>query len=208
MPNVDFKFYAITDRKRLVESLFLNHLDRAVSEGVRAIQIREKDLSPKALYELCDRIKTTIGPRDVKLFVNDRADIALTLDLDGVHLTEQSLPVYRVRKIMGPDKFVGVSVHDLHGAIHAENEGADFIVLGPVEKTNSKPDGKPISEELFQTILSETKIPVFALGGITPENASAWIRNGAFGVAGISLWMEPKGFTERLQKLKTILGTL
>ena len=84
--NIPFRFYGITDRKRMIESLFLSHLDRAVKAGLKALQIREKDLSPRALYELTDKIRTISATRSVRIFINDRVDIAMALDLDGVHL--------------------------------------------------------------------------------------------------------------------------
>lgn len=207
--NIPFRFYGITDRKRMIESLFLSHLDRAVKAGLRALQIREKDLSPRALYELTDKIRTISATRRVRIFINDRVDIAMALDLDGVHLSTQSMPTYNVRKLVGPDKLIGVSTHDLHEAIHAENEGADFIVIGPIGETRSKPKGHAVlSEKEFEIIREEVKIPIFVLGGVQTNNISHWLQKGVHGAAGISLLMDDENLEERFSNLKSTLGSL
>ena len=207
--NISFRFYGITDRKRRIESLFLSHLDRAVKAGLKAIQIREKDLSARALYELTDKVRTISAAHQVRLFINDRVDIALAPFLDGVHLSTQSIPTYNVRKLLGPDKLIGVSTHNLHEAIHAENEGADFIVVGPIDATPSKPKSHSLlSESEFDVIREEVKIPIFVLGGVRNDNISQWLKKGAYGAAGISLLMDEENLEERFADLKSVLGGL
>ncbi len=206
--NIDFKFYAITDRKQTNENLFFTQIEEAIELGVRAIQIREKDLSPRELFDFCLNVQTLIGTRDVKLLVNDRCDIAAALGLDGVHLTEKSIPIENARKILGPDRLIGVSTHSIETVSLAETGGADFVVLGPIAETQFKPKRELMTMDRFKTICELTKIPVFALGGITPDNAESCINAGAQGVAGISLWMHARGMRDRLTRLKTGLRSL
>lgn len=201
--KIDFKFYAITDRKQIQPALFLTQIEEALTQGVRAIQVREKDLSPAALHRLCGEIKTLTEKFGAKLLVNDRCDIALSLNLDGVHLSEISIPADRARKILGKEKLIGVSAHSHEGVLNAQSLGADFVVLGPVAESSSKPVGHSVLPVgYFHECCNNSNIPVFALGGIHLDNTAFWLRQGAYGVAGISIWMNQHPWPD----LKNILG--
>lgn len=207
--KIDFRLYAITDRKRIKKDRFLYHIEKAFACGLKAIQIREKDLSPLELFRLCERIKKLAQGHPVKIFVNDRVDIMLALDLDGVHLTEQSLPVDQVRKIIGHEKLMGVSAHSTERLQTAYAESADFAVLGPVAITSSKPQGHTIlTPEKFTSACANVNMPVFALGGVDSDNVRLWIEHGAHGVAGISIWMEAEDIAVRLKQLEKSLEHL
>lgn len=201
--KINFKFYAITDRKQIGPALFLAQIEEALTHGVRAIQVREKDLSPAALHRLCGEIKTLTETFGAKLLINDRCDIALSLDLDGVHLSETSISADRARKILGNEKLIGVSTHSREGVLNAQSLGADFVVLGPVAESSSKPAGHSVlTAGYFHECCKNSTIPVFALGGIHADNAGFWLRQGAYGVAGISIWMNQHPWPD----LKDILG--
>ncbi|MBX7150323.1 thiamine phosphate synthase [bacterium] len=203
-----FKFYGITDRNLTGEKYF-HHLEKAFQSGVGCIQIREKDLSPVELYQLCERIRSIAEPYDVKILINDRIDIALSLGLNGVHLTSNSLPADRARMILRKQALIGVSTHSESDVQSASGLGADFVVLGPVAPSPSKPAGHPIlSLDEFHSICDHSPIPVYALGGMTLANVKKFIEAGAAGVAGISLLMQPEGLEQRLYDLKVILGSL
>ncbi len=207
--NVDFKFYGITSRGRMTPVAFIDHLQGTVKAGVRAIQVREKDLTPRELWSLCRDIKALAEKTGTLVFVNDRIDILLSLDLDGIHLTESSLPVADVRRIIGTTKWIGASTHDRSGAIAAASAGADFVVCGPVAPTPSKPAGHAIlSEAAFRQICQDVPVPVFALGGVQTENITQWLEAGAHGVAGISLLMDPHDIVGRMERIKKKLGHL
>lgn len=206
--NPGFKFYGITDRKWVGEKYF-QHLEEAFQSGVRCIQIREKDLSPVELYRLCERVRPIAKQYHVKILINDRIDIALSLNLNGVHLASTSLPPDRARMILGKQALIGVSAHSGSDVISAGEHGADFVVLGPVAPSPSKPVGHPIiSLDEFRSIANRSSIPVYALGGIALANAGNFMEAGAAGIAGISLLMQPEGLAQRLHDLKTILGGL
>jgi len=182
---IDFRLYVISDRT-LCSSL-PEIFQKICQTGVRGIQVREKDLPPQHLYTLVREIQQSTEQYNPHMFINDRVDVAHASGAAGVHLTEQSIPVHAVRKIV-PDNFlIGVSTHNLERAKQAESEGADFITFSPIYETQSKriyvpPQGL----HKLELVSGQVKIPVFALGGITPQRTSECLNAGAFGVAVIS----------------------
>ncbi len=179
---IDFKLYLITDRK-LCKKPFLEVIESACKAGVKAIQLREKDLSSKELVELALKVREITSRYNTKLFINDRVDIAKIVNADGVQLTENSLPIEVVKKI-APESIIGVSRHTLESCLEAEKSGADFVVFGSVFK--DKLDFKAQGLENLKLICKKVKIPVFAVGGVNSENARLCFDNGAFGVAVVS----------------------
>ena len=141
--ELDFlRVYLITDRKRIGKDRFLNAVEGALEGGVRALQIREKDLNPNDLLALALEVKSITGRYHAKLFINDRADIAVMAGADGVHLTETSIQAREVKNSF-PDLIVGVSTHSIEGARRAETQGADFITFSPIYETPSKANYGP-----------------------------------------------------------------
>ncbi|HOP41741.1 MAG TPA: thiamine phosphate synthase, partial [Geobacteraceae bacterium] len=159
----------------------------ALRGGVRAVQLREKDLPARDLYELACRMKETTDRYGAKLLVNDRLDVALAAGADGVHLGESSLPLPRAREIVGDRLLIGVSCHGKEGALSAQENGADFITFSPIFFTPSKaPYGEPVGTELLAEACRLLRIPVFALGGIKKERVREVLDYGARGIALIS----------------------
>ena len=162
-------------------------IGQACAAGVRCLQIREKDLSPKALYEFVCEIQKNLAGHQPTILINDRVDIALATSIDGVHIPETGMPVDIARSSLPAGKLLGVSAHSLDRAIEAEALGADFITFGPVFHTPSKESyGNPVGLEALKRVTSQTNIPVFALGGVKPENTTQCLDAGAHGVAVIS----------------------
>jgi thiamine-phosphate pyrophosphorylase len=161
--------------------------ETALEAGVKAIQLREKDLSAKALLDMAYWMRELTNEFGAQLFINDRVDVALSVKADGVHLGRQSIPVQAVRKIAGKTLMIGVSTHTVGEAIEAEKDGADFITLGPVYETPSKAKyGKPVGLETLREAKSRTTLPIFAIGGIKPGNVREVKEAGADGIALIS----------------------
>ena len=156
------------------------------------MQIREKSLSARVLYELATRAAAITRGTATRLLVNDRFDVARAAGADGVHLTARSLPVKVVRAICGDDFLIGVSTHSLETALNARSEGADFIVFGPVFETPSKQIyGEPQGLERLREVTKALEgFPVIAIGGINRENADECFRAGASGIAAIRLFNE------------------
>ena len=182
------RLYAITDRKKYGKS-FLGTLERILKKGVKMVQLREKDLPGRELYELAKEVRKLTKKYDALLLINERFDIALAVEADGVHLPENSFPPSVVKRI-NPSLIVGFSAHSLEGALYAEKEGADFITLSPIFKTSSHPDAKPIGLKTLREISQKVKIPVYALGGITWDRIKVCYKNGAYGIAGITMFLE------------------
>ena len=193
--KVDFKLYLITDRKQLITSSHfsfpISHLLFAVRQalkgGVKAIQLREKDLGTRELLKLAHKMRDSTKKYSARLFINDRFDIALAVKADGVHLTQNSIPADVVRKAVKKKLLIGVSAHSLKEAKVAEKAGADFITLGPVYRTPSKLKyGRPIGINTLKKVSREMKIPVFAIGGVKSHCVMEVRKAGAYGIAMIS----------------------
>ena len=170
------KRYCITDSIEVAA--------RASREGVDLIQIRAKELSGRALTELLKSAVTVVGH---KVLVNTRTDVALACAAGGVHLPAHSIAPSTIRAITPPGFLIGVSCHTIEELQTAEREGADFAVFGPVFASLTKAL-TPIGLDAFRTAAQSVRLPVYALGGVTAENAELCIAAGAAGVAGISLF--------------------
>jgi thiamine-phosphate pyrophosphorylase len=188
--SLDFlRLYLITDIQRIGKNRFLSAMEEALQGGVRALQIREKDLSSKDLLALALKIRPLTQRYKAKLFINDRVDIAVMAGADGVHLTETSVQASEVKNKF-PDLIVGVSTHSIEGARLADTQGADFITFSPVYETPSKVSyGPPQGLDALGQVTEAVRLPVLALGGITLHRVSECLEQGAFGVAVISdIW--------------------
>jgi thiamine-phosphate pyrophosphorylase len=187
MPSVDFRLYLVTDRRQVRCGTLLSILTQFIASGGPAIQLRERDLSTREQLELARSIQGLIRSTGTKLLINDRADLAIISGSDGVHLRETSLPASVVRRTVGAERLIGVSVHSVEGAAQAEAQGADFAVLGPIYETPSKREyGPPLGLEVLERTCRRVHIPVFAIGGITIARAREALNAGAFGVAVLS----------------------
>jgi thiamine-phosphate pyrophosphorylase len=175
----------VTDRRVCGDKALEEVVSQAIEGGANVIQMREKDLSAAELFTLSVRLRAKTKNRSL-LLINDRLDVAQACGADGVQLPESGLPTAVARWVMGRHSLIGRSVHDIEAGRQAEADGADMVVVGPVFKTGSKPDKKPVGLELIKEIAEAVPLPVIAIGGITPENAGDVIRAGAAGVAVIS----------------------
>ena len=183
---VDFRLYLITDRKQTKLPL-PEAVRMALEGGVKAIQVREKDLPVRDLLELAGQMRRLTREFGAKLFINDRVDVALAVEADGVHLGRQSIPPEPVKSLVGSRMLVGVSTHTIDEARAAESGGADFITFGPVFFTPSKAlFGQAVGLEYLKSAKKTINIPVFALGGIKSGNIRQVLRYGADGVSMIS----------------------
>jgi len=192
--------YAITSGQTTIRTTpespefsdILRLVERAVAAEISLVQLREKWLSARVLYELTTRAVAITRGTATRLLVNDRFDIARAAGADGVHLTTRSLPVNIVRSICDDDFLIGVSTHSLETALNARTDGADFIVFGPVFETPSKQIyGEPKGLERLREVTKALEgFPVIAIGGINRANADECFRAGASGIAAIRLFNE------------------
>lgn len=206
LPSLDFNLYLITDRQASRGRDLRLVVEEALKGGVKAIQLREKDLSSRAQYELASEMRELTTRYNAALFINDRVDIALSVDADGVHLGVSSLPIHQARKLLGNNRLIGVSCHNQVDAIAAQDFGADFITYGPVFHTPSKAAyGPPIGIDSLREVTPRLSIPVFALGGINILNTSEVISAGARGIALISAVIAAKNPCEEAKSLLALL---
>jgi len=178
----------ITDRKLFTDNhLLFTAVEEALKGGSKAVQLREKDLGTRDLLDMAYKMRELTKTYEAKLFINDRVDIALAVEADGVQLGKESIPAHAVRKSFQDKLIIGVSTHSLDEAIEAESGGADFITLGPVYHTPSKMKyGEPIGIEILSKVVAKTLIPVIAIGGIKLDKVREVKEAGADGVALIS----------------------
>lgn len=201
-----FRLYLISDRKLFHnEDAFLNATEIALAAGVKAFQLREKDLTARQLYWLAKKVRELTKRHDALLFINDRIDIALSVDADGVHLPQSGFPAYIVRKVWKEKFLIGVSTHTFEEAREA-SEWADFITFSPIFHTSSKAQyGKPQGVEKLMEIKKAVGCKVFALGGINLNNVHEVIPH-CDGVAMISGIFSQENIAETVKKFNDILG--
>ena len=179
----------ITDRQSLRGETLLEAIARNLEGGADWIQIREKDLSARELFELVTRVMGLPNPRGVKILVNTRADVAVAAGADGVHLPAGSPAPRRFRTVAPSGFLIGVSCHSVGEVAAAERSGADYVVFGPVFAPISKgSDVAPRRLDGLRDAAAAVRIPVLGLGGITSGNSGDCVQAGAAGVAGISLF--------------------
>ncbi|WZL74321.1 thiamine phosphate synthase [Clostridiaceae bacterium 35-E11] len=198
--------YLVTDDSKLDFETLYQKLASALQGGVGLLQLREKTASSKTFYEHALAVKPLCQEYQVPLIINDRLDIALAVDADGVHLGQNDLPLSVARKILGPDKIIGISARTTEDALKAEKEGADYLGVGAVFPTSTKEDAQRISEEVFAAIQSAVTIPIVAIGGITLENAATIVNRGVSGIAVVSAILNQRDAKAAAQTLKNLFA--
>ena len=187
---IDFRFYLISDRNLCRGRPLTSVLKQACQAGVRAIQIREKDLTSDDLLNLTKTIKIEPAAYKPLIMINSSINVTLDSGVGGIHLPE-NIKIQMVRKDLPKGVLIARSTHSRAGAEAAEAEGADFITYGPIYYTPSKAQyGPPKGLRELSKIAKSVKIPIFALGGITPDRTRECLDAGAYGVAAISAVLE------------------
>ena len=194
----------ITERTSLRGDL-LPQIARALEAGVDLVQIREKDLSSRDLYELVRDVLGLKNPTGTRIVLNERVDVALAADAAGVHLPSRAVPPSRIRGVTSPEFLIGVSCHNLEEVRRAEAEGAGYVVFGPVFPTATKMKyGPPQGLAALARTCRAVRIPVLALGGVTVDNAAQCMDSGGGGIAGISLFQESANLTADVAALRAL----
>lgn len=185
--KIDFTLYLVTDRASSLGRSNLEVIAAAVEGGVTIVQLREKEAATRVFYEKGLEIRDFLRSRGIPLIVNDRIDIALALDADGVHLGQDDMPLAVARRILGAHKMIGISVFDPEEAREAERGGADYLGLSPVFLTGTKPDlSRQLGLKGIPQIRQSVTIPLVGIGGIDPSNVYDAVRAGLDGVAVVS----------------------
>ena len=200
MKNIDLSLYLVTDNSENEEK-FLKTIEEAILGGVTVVQIREKTAETLDFYNLAVKVKEITTKYDVPLIINDRVDVALAIDADGVHVGQSDMPCDVTRRLIGEDKILGVSAATIEEAKKAENDGADYIGTGAVFPTKTKKDAESVTKKDLSDITKSINIPVVAIGGITIENAGELKDTGIAGLSVVSAIMsadDPKKASKKL----------
>lgn len=200
-PEVDYTLYLCTDRKKMTTDTIEEAVELAIQGGVTVVQLREKDCTSREFYEIAKVVKAITDAYEVPLLINDRIDVALAIDADGVHLGQSDIPVYVARDILGQDKIIGATANTKEKAEQAWKDGADYLGVGDVFGTSTKADTKKISLEQLKEIKKAVDIPVVAIGGINKDNISLLKETGVDGAAVISAVVGEKDITAAVETL-------
>jgi thiamine-phosphate pyrophosphorylase len=191
MPGPGFRLYLVTDRRATAGRPLAPVLDACLDAGLPAVQLREKDLPAGELFRLAADLRALTGRHGARLLVNDRADVALAVGADGVHLPAAGLPPAVARRLLGPTRLLSVSTHSAEEVDAAAAAKADFVVFGPVYETPSKrPYGQPKGLDGLAGVCQRSRLPVFAIGGVTAARVAETRAAGAAGVAVIRALLE------------------
>ena len=187
------RLYAVTDRAWAAdEDALMDQIAAAIDGGAGIVQLREKHLDKAAFLEEAKRFVALCREKGAVSIINDDVDIALAADADGVHVGQEDLAAGRAREVLGPDKIVGVSAHNVTEALAAQAAGADYLGVGAAFSTGTKTDAKPITRETIRAVTAAVDIPAVAIGGITRENLPQLSGCGLAGVAVVSaLFAQP-----------------
>lgn len=203
MKNIDLTLYLVTDNSDDVKK-FLKTIEEGIKGGVTVVQIREKTADTLDFYNLALKVKEITAKYKVPLIINDRVDIALAIDADGVHVGQSDMPCDVTRKLIGEDKILGVSAATIDEAKKAQKDGADYIGTGAVFPTATKDDAPSVTKNELKEIVKSIDIPVVAIGGINLENASQLTDTGIAGLSVVSAIMSsdnPKKSSQELLKI-------
>lgn len=203
-------FYLVTD-SGLSKKGTLSDVEDAVAAGCRIVQYREKAGSTRDMILEAAQIKALCGGEAIFL-VNDRVDVALAVDADGVHIGQDDMPIHTAREILGKDKIIGLTVHNIVEALEAEKSGADYVGLSPIFDTSTKKDaGNGIGPDSIRSVKDAINIPVVAIGGINKQNCESVVLGGADSLVAISAVVcsddvarETKEFIEIIRRSKGI----
>ena len=186
-PRIDYSLYLVTDRALSLGRSNLEVIRAAVSGGVTVVQLREKEATTKDFYEEGLRLRDFLKLKGIPLIINDRIDIALALDAEGVHLGKDDMPVSIARLILGPNKIIGASVFTPEEAKAAELHGADYLGLSPIFMSETKPElTQQVGIESISLVKCCVQIPVVGIGSMNEANAYEAVRAGLDGVAVVS----------------------
>jgi len=202
--KIDYTLYVVTDRSLMSTPDLEACVQQALEGGCTLVQLREKELSSRDFYLLGERIKRICNFHNIPLIINDRVDIALALDADGVHVGQQDLSTGLVRTLLGNDKLVGVSVTNVQEALQAETEGADYLGVGAMYATSTKTDASLVSFETLRQIRIAVDLPLVTIGGMNEQTIGYCASQGVDGVAVVSTIVASSDIRGAASRLKTL----
>jgi len=203
-PKIDYSLYLVTDRELMCATDILECVERSILGGCTAVQLREKTASSRDFYRTALAVRNVTERLGVPLIINDRVDIALAAGAGGVHLGQQDLPCDRARQILGNDVIIGVSAGNLEEALAAAEMGADYLGVGAMFATGTKPGACLVSIDELKKIRAEVRIPVVVIGGINRETIPLFKGTGIDGIAVVSAIVSQNDETKAARELKKL----
>jgi len=202
------RLYLVTNRYQDSLENFLKKVETACRSGVTIIQLREKNLTTNQYYQLAKQVKEITDAYQVPLIIDDRLDVCLAVDAAGLHIGDDELPVSVARKVLGPEKILGVTAKTVKRALEAEEEGADYLGTGAIFPTTTKENAPITLISTLKTICQRVAIPVVAIGGLTSENVDQLIGTGIAGVAVVRDLMQAEDIEAKTQAFLTKLDDI
>ena len=202
------RLYLVTNRYQDSLESFLEKVETACRSGVTIIQLREKNLTTNQYYQLAKQVKEITDAYQVPLIIDDRLDVCLAVDAAGLHIGDDELPVSVARKVLGPDKILGVTAKTVKRALEAETWGADYLGTGAIFPTTTKENAPITLISTLKTICQTVAIPVVAIGGLTSENIDQLIGTGIAGVAVVRDLMQAEDMEAKTQAFLTKLDDM
>lgn len=200
--------YAVTDRTWLGNQSLYEQVEQALSGGATCIQLREKDLDPEAFFKEALEIKELCRRFQVPFIINDNVELAIKCEADGVHVGQSDMQAGEVRRLIGPERILGVSAQTLDQAKLAQENGADYLGVGAVFPTSTKEDARPVSHEALKEIARSVSIPICAIGGINKGNLLELSGTGIDGVALVSAIFASKDIEAECRSLRALCETM
>lgn len=203
-PSIDYTLYLVTDQELMSSPTIEECVEKAVEGGCTLVQLREKAVSSRSFYETAKNVRELTSRLRVPLIINDRADIALAVNADGVHVGQDDLPVGAARRIVGPNRIVGVSVGNLNEALSAVKAGADYLGVGAMYPTGTKTDAEITTIEELRRIRSAVSVPIVVIGGINKNTVQNFNSIGIDGLSVVSAIISQPDITKAAKELKVL----
>ena len=200
--NIDLSLYLVTDRKCLKNKDLNSAIEDAILGGVTLVQLREKSSDSLELFNIAKEVKKITDKHNIPLIIDDRIDIAMAVDATGVHLGQEDIPCNVARKILGSDKIIGVSAHNIKEALKAQSDGADYLGCGSVFNTSTKNNVTSLKIQELREIKEKVNIPVVAIGGINEKNVLELRGTGIDGIAIVSAILGKDNIKKAAEELK------
>ena len=202
------RLYLVTNRYQDSLQSFLEKIETACRSGVTIVQLREKNLTTNQYYQLAKQVKEITDAYQVPLIIDDRLDVCLAVDAAGLHIGDDELPVSVARKVLGPEKILGVTAKTVKRALEAEEGGANYLGTGAIFPTTTKENAPITLISTLKTICQRVAIPVVAIGGLTSENIDQLIGTGIAGVAVVRDLMQAEDIETKTQAFLTKLDDI
>ncbi|MFS9034857.1 thiamine phosphate synthase [Streptococcus mitis] len=202
------RLYLVTNRYQDSLQSFLEKIETACRSGVTIVQLREKNLTTNQYYQLAKQVKEITDAYQIPLIIDDRLDVCLAVDAAGLHIGDDELPVSVARKVLGPEKILGVTAKTVKRALEAEEGGANYLGTGAIFPTTTKENAPITLISTLKTICQRVAIPVVAIGGLTSENIDQLAATGIAGVAVVRDLMQAEDIEAKTQAFLTKLDDI